>query len=266
MRSKAGKPRGILNSESDTKTFTHNRYLPTGDLEFFVEHFWFVSWDLRDKKPHIQEVLPHPSVHIVFEKGRSRVVGVITGKFTRRLENRGRVFGIKFRPGAFFPFWNGSVSTLTDDILPINEVFDISPENEEKTVFSLGSRDKMMDYAEHLIRDKNPDRDQKITFINQIINRIKFSNEILKVDDIVDFYCISRRTLQRIFKQYVGINPKWIIMRYRLHEALDKLNENKHTNWSELALNLGYFDQAHFINDFKAMIGCSPTEYISLKY
>ena len=261
MRSSAGKPKGLLNAGSGPKKFTHNRYLPTGELRFFIEHFWFVSWDLRGKDPHIQEVLPHPSVHVIFEKGRSRIVGVVTGKFSRLLKNKGEIFGIKFRPGAFYPFWKSSVSELTDRVLPVDEVFNISCDKIEKTVFSLKNREKMMDYAERFVKNKKPKRDPKIELINRVVDWIKNTNDVLKVEDIAAQYSISKRTLQRLLKRYVGVPPKWVIMRYRLHEAIERLDENQKIKWTKLALDLGYFDQAHFIKDFKAMVGRSPTEY-----
>jgi hypothetical protein len=51
--------------------------------------------------PVTRETLPHPSIHFVIEAGRSGLAGVSSGRFTRVLEGRGRVFGIKFRPGCF---------------------------------------------------------------------------------------------------------------------------------------------------------------------
>ena len=71
----------------------------------------------------------------------------------------------------------------------------------------------------------------------------------------------SQRPLQRIFSQYVGVSPKWVIMRYRLQEAADQLARNEIVNWPKMALDLGYFDQAHFIKDFKMIVGRTPAEY-----
>ena len=102
MKTGVGEPRGILNHAAGKKKFQHERYQPSPKCSFFIQHFWIVEWDLVT--PYVQEVLPHPSVHVVFENNASRIVGVMKGKFTRILLNRGLVFGIKFRPGAFYPF------------------------------------------------------------------------------------------------------------------------------------------------------------------
>lgn len=70
---------------------------------------------------------------------------------------------------------------------------------------------------------------------------------------------LTPRTLQRLFNQHVGIGPKWVINRYRMHEALDRVDADAAVNWA--ALELGCFGQAQFIRDFKALVRRSPPEY-----
>jgi AraC-like DNA-binding protein len=89
---------------------------------------------------------------------------------------------------------------------------------------------------------------------------------ITKVDDVVDRLAagdlrVSKRQMQRLFSLYVGVSPKWVIMRYRLHEAVERMTNGETVDLPGLALDLGYFDQAHFIKDFKAMVGRAPGEY-----
>nr|WP_242594970.1 helix-turn-helix domain-containing protein [Corallococcus exiguus] len=67
--------------------------------------------------------------------------------------------------------------------------------------------------------------------------------------------------MQRLFNRYVGVNPKWVIQRYRLHEAAERLRETPPPELARLALELGYFDQAHFIRDFRRIVGCTPAGY-----
>ena len=74
-----------------------------------MERYWIVEWDLS-QEPYLQENIPHPAVSLVVEKGRSGIYGVVSrGKFAYLLRGRGRVFGIKFRPGAFYPFLRSPV-------------------------------------------------------------------------------------------------------------------------------------------------------------
>ena len=64
-----------------------------------------------------------------------------------------------------------------------------------------------------------------------------------------------------MFNDYVGVSPKWVIQRYRLQEAAERLAEGRATSLETLALELGFFDQAHFCRDFKALVGRTPAEY-----
>jgi AraC-like DNA-binding protein len=57
------------------------------------------------------------------------------------------------------------------------------------------------------------------------------------------------------------LESKWVINRYRLHEALERLHMGASVNWTDLALELGYFDQSHFIRDFRSLVGYSPVQY-----
>ena len=87
--------------------------------------------------------------------------------------------------------------------------------------------------------------------------------EITQVEHLVHHSGVGKRTLQRLFSEYVGVSPKWVINRYRMHEALERVAAGESVDWTNLALDLGYFDQAHFIRDFKKLVGKTPTEYVS---
>mgnify|MGYP004706876243 CR=1 FL=1 len=68
--------------------------------------------------------------------------------------------------------------------------------------------------------------------------------------------------MQRLFKRYVGASARWVIKRYRVYEALERLSSDMNPDWAGLAQDLGYFDQAHFINDFRKLVGCTPAAYL----
>jgi AraC-like DNA-binding protein len=72
---------------------------------------------------------------------------------------------------------------------------------------------------------------------------------------------ISPRTMQRLFADYVGIGPKWVMQRYRLHDAVEQLDRRRRQDWTRFALDLGYYDQAHFLRDFRSLVGRTPAEY-----
>src|SRR5712691_5042040 len=144
-KSITGKPRGILNLKAGEKKFQLSRHPPAQNLAFFVERYWIVSWDLRGQQPYIQETLPYPCVNLVFEQGQSRVYGVETGKIARLLENKGRVFGIKFRPGAFYPFMKMPVSQITNASIAFRDVFGIESTALEEAILERENEREMVE-------------------------------------------------------------------------------------------------------------------------
>jgi AraC-like DNA-binding protein len=72
---------------------------------------------------------------------------------------------------------------------------------------------------------------------------------------------MTPRTLQRLFADYVGVSPKWVMRRARLHEAAERADSGEPVDWAGLASDLGYADQAHLTRDFTATIGVPPGCY-----
>lgn len=242
----------------DAKQFQRSRHLPTKDLAFFVGYYWIVSWDLRGQGSYLVETLPQPCIHLVFEKDHSRIVGIVRGRSSYLLKNAGRIFGVSFKPGAFYPFVEVPVSALTDTSISIFDAFGVEHVALEEVILSQEDETVMIALVEQFLRERLPVRDEHVVVINQIVDRIIADREITRVDNVVSCFNISKRTLQRLFSHYVGVSPKWVIRRYRLQEAA----ECKVVDWPKLALDLGYFDQAHFIKDFKIIIGKTPAEYV----
>ncbi len=262
VQSEILQPRGVLNPKLGETKFQLTLRQPAPDLDFFIEHYWIVTWDLAE--PYASETLPHPSVHLVIdesEQGQSEVVGVVTGKFVRRIEGKGRVFGIKFRPGAFYPFVKTSIATLTNKTRRVADVFGAAGISLEAAIRAAGSDSERVNIANRFIRECRPKQDANVALIRAITDAIVNDRAITKVDDLTSRFAVTKRTLQRLFHQYLGVHPKWVIKRYRLHEAAELLNSGQDVDWPRLALDLGYFDQAHFIKDFKAIIGWTPGEY-----
>lgn len=257
-----GKPRGILNPAAIQKEFRYGRYAPSEVLAFHVEHFWVVQWDLRGRSPYVSETLPHPSIHVVIEEGRSGVGGVHTGKFSRELEGVGRVFSIKFRPGAFRPFIDAPLSTLTNRTLSLSDVFGPEGDAFEESMLALDEDAALVECAEQFLQSKLSNRDGKIEMVNTILEYILTHKDVIAVENVADRFRMNTRALQRLFSEYVGAGPKWVIKRYWLHEAAEQLAKGAIVDLPKLALDLGYFDQAHFIKDFKTIVGKSPGEYV----
>jgi AraC-like DNA-binding protein len=256
-------PRGILYPERRSELGSLVRLAPSPDLAPFVGHYWIITWDLRGHEAQTQETLPHPSVHVALEHGRSGIYGVVKGRFTRVIEGKGKVLGIKFRPGGFYPFVRSPVSRLTNRIVPLHDVFGADGEALVSSVLAKRSERAMVAVAEDFLRQQSPQRDAVAERVAEIVDQIAVDRTITTVETVARKSGLTVRSLQRLFSRYVGVSPKWVINRHRLHEAVDRLTKGEPIDWTQLALDLGYFDQAHFIKDFKGIIGRTPGEYVS---
>lgn len=261
MNEKIGPARGLLMYPACPGTFHHARLPPSEALVRVVRHFWIVGWDLGHGPPHVRESLPHPNVHLVFEAAASRIQGVLTGRFKRVLKGKGCVVGVKFRAGGFRPFFGESVSELRDRSMDGARVFGSAIAVVAEEVFSHSDDAEMIAPIERFLLHQLPPPDPDADLAASIVETIEADRTLVRVDQLLERWRVSKRSLQRLFAEYVGVGPKWVINRYRLHEALEHLHSAAAVNWSELALNLGYFDQSHFIRDVRALIGKSPLQY-----
>jgi AraC-like DNA-binding protein len=262
-RRKTEQPRGVLKTAvADPGRYVHARYHPSPDLEPFVEHYWSVEWDLRGNAPERAETLPHPSVHMIFERNvGGRIAGVAHAKFSRILEGEGGVFAVKFKPGGFYPFARISISTFADLVVNLSIVFGAEGDVLDRDVFAESADAGRIAVVEEFLRRRQPKPDENVGRVTEMAYAVARDRTILKVEDLVDRYGLNKRALQRLFAKYVGVSPKWVIQRYRLHEAAEQLAAGGSVSQSTLALNLGYSDQAHFIRDFKTVVGTSPASY-----
>jgi AraC-like DNA-binding protein len=103
--------------------------------------------------------------------------------------------------------------------------------------------------------------DDGVALSGRVAARIAEDRGVTRVEQLVGEFQVGRRALQRLFRDYVGVSPKWVIQRYRLLDAAERVAAGTAVPWADLALDLGYADQAHFIRDFKRLVGRSPADY-----
>jgi AraC-like DNA-binding protein len=254
-RPKLEKPRGVLFGASGVET---GRISPGAALAGTVEHFWWVRWTLLE--PRTCEVLTYPSVHVVFEGDEARVTGVVRARFSRTLHGSGAVFAVKFLPGMFRPFWHAPIAELTDRVLPLENTFGRSPLAMAR---ELGAEPDELARARRLeawLLAALPARDADAELARDLVGLIRENPAVHSVAALSAASGLPKRALQRLFRECVGVAPKWVVRRFRLQEAAERLKHGSETV-AEVAASLGYFDQAHFVRDFKAVAGVTPVAY-----
>ncbi|MEU3790565.1 helix-turn-helix domain-containing protein [Streptomyces fructofermentans] len=255
--------RGIVGAAEFLARVDFRRPAPAEALRPYVEHYWLIDWDLAE--PYVSHVVPHPSVHVVFQwfEGRepfAEVAGIPSGLFTQRLTGRGRVCGVKFRPGGFRPFAPGPpVSAWTGRRVRQPEVF---PDTDPAAILLPAGEDaRVAALDDFLLRLAPAAPDPRAALATGLAERIRGDRGIRRVGEFARSQGMTVRAMQRLFSAYVGVGPKWIILRHRIHEALEHAESAPDVDWASLAADLGYADQAHLVRDFTATVGVPPTAY-----
>ncbi|MGW7043634.1 AraC family transcriptional regulator [Streptomyces avermitilis] len=253
---------GIVDAPELFARVDFRRREPAEPLRPYLEHYWLIDWDLT--QPYASHVVPHPSVNVVFQKyagqeGFGEVAGIGLELFTQKLRGRGRVCGIKFRPGGFRPFAPEHAATAwTGRRVPLPEV---SPGADLSAVLTPDDEDARVAALDAFLLSIGPHPDPRADLAMALVDRIRTDRRIRRVGDFARAEGMSVRVMQRLFAAYVGVGPKWIILRHRIHQALEQAETSREVDWAGLAADLGYADQAHLVRDFTATVGVPPTAY-----
>ncbi|MFF0753274.1 DUF6597 domain-containing transcriptional factor [Streptomyces sp. NPDC004267] len=298
--------RGIVDPAELLARVRFRRHLPAPALRPYLEHYWLIDWDLSE--PYASHVVPHPSVNVVFERtdepggsggspdSRDSGTGigaddsaVISGigleLFTRKLAGTGRVCGVQFRPGGFRPFAPAlPVSHWTGRIAPLAEAFpDLGPGDPARVLAPADDHARVAALDAFLLAH-GPADDPAADEAMALVDLVRTDRTVRRVSALARTAGLSARSLQRLFASYVGVGPKWVILRYRIHEALERAESGSPAtpatapatasvttpaaapvaappDWARLAAELGYSDQAHLVRDFTATVGVPPSAY-----
>ena len=239
-------------------------------LRPFVERYWSVRWDFTGKPAYRSEVLSHPSVNVSVESGTQPrfgfampavlVHGVVTRRFTVDLVGAGRVTAVKFRPGGFTAFTGvlpgrNGVSRLGPELgVPAARLLTAVTAEEDDD-----ARTAVLDEA---LAPLAPEPAGPYLDLLGIVGRMADDRLLVRVDQVADVAGISVRSLQRLFAAYVGVSPKAVLARYRLQDAAAAIDEGSVDDLAGLAASLGWFDQAHFSREFRAVVGMTPSAYL----
>jgi AraC-like DNA-binding protein len=268
--------RGILDPWLLRKRVQLTRYPAGPVLDGLVDRFWAVRWDLPPGTVHRQQVLTHPGANVSVghanaapgqrEPGpvEARLYGVARGLSTRVLAGHGWTVAALTWPGGLGAFITGSAAELTDRVVPLGQALgtdetvllrQVTAEPDEAARVAL--------LAAALERAVDPERREPALSVAEVARLAESDRTVRRLGDLCERSGLGQRTLQRMFLQYAGVSPTWVIRRYRLLEAAEAVREGRPVSWADIAAALGYADQAHLTRDFRAAIGQTPAAYAS---
>jgi AraC-like DNA-binding protein len=262
--------RGVLRPAETAERAELRRDAPvSGPLRPFVERYWSVRWDLTGRPAFRSEVLSHPSVNVSVESGtvpRFGVAlpavllhGVVTRRFAVDLTGAGRVSAVKFRPGGFAAF-TGTLPAR-DSVVPLGPELDLGASDLLAAVLAEEDDDDRAAVLDAALLPRAPEPPDPYVDLLGLIGVMIDDRSLVRVEQVAALGGLSARSLQRLFASYVGVPPKAVLSRYRLQDAAAAIDAGLVDDLADLAASLGWFDQAHFSRDFRAVVGVTPSAY-----
>jgi AraC-like DNA-binding protein len=254
---------GILDPETFASNYTLRCYDPSKAMAPFVEHYFISRRQSQFDPDYIgHDVLSQPVVSLFIQPGGAFVQGPSVHKRTLQSKDSPIYVGAQFKPGGFYPFWQQSMSGLTEKIIPATQIF---PSLQELSMMPLTELDDaiILSAIDKALRAVKPRNEPRIGFVNEVVRFIE-NDHITSVTAVAGAFAMSERTLQQLFQNYVGVGIKWVIMRARFLEVTKFARAQDKPDWTAIANDFGYSDQPHFIRDFKKIVGLSPRQYMTL--
>ena len=268
--------RGILDPWLLRQRVQLTRYPAGPVLDGLVDRFWAVRWDLPPGTVHQQQVLTHPGANVSIghanaapgqrEPGpvEARLYGVARGLSTRVLAGHGWTVAALAWPGGLGAFITGSAAELTDRVVPLGQALGIDEAGLLRQVTAEPDEAaRVALLAAALEQAVVPERQEPARSVAEVARLAESDRTVRRLGDLCERAGLGQRTLQRMFLQYAGVSPTWVIRRYRLLEAAEMVRDSKPVSWADIAASLGYADQAHLTRDFRAAIGQTPAAYAS---
>ena len=263
---------------------------PCSLLEPFIKYYWILDYESSVVEPI--RVIPYGCVQFTFYLGerinslgsnndssykdQAVVTGQISSFFDVVPQGKIRLITIVFKPFGAKPFFDFPIFEIQNNIIPIKDINNkewVDLENrlgdcvDNKSIVSCLENNLLKKLEKNtLFNSYSSINNERIMLA---INRIDDSKGTINIKDLSSLVCLSDKQFNRIFADYVGINPKNFLRIIRYQSVLLKLQnsnikDTKAVDFVYLVYDCGYYDQSHLINNFKEFTGYTPKEYIKL--
>ncbi len=239
-----------------------------------VEHFWIVD---IPGGPRVDRVLPDGFVTLMFNWGaphrlyelddldsftlsrRAWISGMRADPIAIGPTDGTHMAGIRFKPGGLYPFLRVPVDDFTEQVVELDALLGREAELVAERLGEAPDHARRFAILADFLMDRAGDALALDGRVTHCVDHLR----VRGIGDLTRELGISNKHLNRLFRRHVGTNPKTLARVQRFQGVVASLHGNTGAphDWSGLALDHGYYDQAHFISEFKACSGLTPTQY-----
>jgi AraC-like DNA-binding protein len=247
------------------------RISPHPDLEKLIECYWMMQSD--DTTPQVEKIIPDGFTELIFNYGSvykaktngswyTQTPNLLAGQISSYfyLENTADTgsFAIKLKPAALTQLFGLNMENYLDQIVDL----DTFPHPQ-----LAGLKDELLPFQnEQILKQRLDDHFLVLSKsatenpLAEVLELLFDSNGKAGIKELCAAGNKSERQLQRLFKKYVGLSPKYYARIIRFNYIFQLIKE-KERSWAEIVYESGYYDQSHFIRNFKAFTGEDPSAY-----
>jgi AraC-like DNA-binding protein len=254
----------------------YQTYLPSDSLADFVKCYWTL---MAPAEAHAerQKIVPDGCMEMIIHYGdqyqqfsddessfiqpRSFVFGQLTKPLEIAPTGVTGIIAVRFHPDGFIPFSTIPVSAMENRPVPLTELYGQEGAQLEREVINMAHQAERIVILENFLLKRLKDKNTIDALTASSVDALLSLKGQLSIDQLATQQSTTRRQLERRFATTVGLSPKQLAKIIRLQHTLKNLEQKQFTNLASLAVEHGYFDQAHFIKDFKEFTGMTPKQF-----
>lgn len=247
---------------------------PSPELSPYIRCYWAIGGDdTYLTTPHQEFLHPAGSFGLIFNlsdslkiDGKPLANGTLfdgTNTVSRRLTFMGKVaaLGVCFQAGGAYPFFETPLHQMTNAVA-ITNATDQAFAQKLYAILKQGHwLEDAIERLEALFFGQLRRHEEAASVVPYSLEKIRESAGQLSIQDMLDDLAIGQRQLERLYKTQVGITPKHYARLMRVQESRLSLRQRLTTSLAELSADVGFYDQSHFVREFKSIIGLTPHQY-----
>ena len=258
----------------------HKLRFPQLPLSQFVENMWLVQgYETGYKR---EKILPDGAIELIFDLDpepkyifedeasagfRTVKKAWISGERTKYIvigaEKNQSMVGVRFRPGGAYPFFRFPISELSESVTELDLIWGSLVDEIRNQLQEIEHPDDRLLRLESLLLQQVQRTLEPNRLIAFAVKQLQQSPQFLAIRDLASMVGISQKHLISQFEKVVGLRPKSFARVCKFQKVVNLLEQQNQIEWSDLALECGYYDQAHFIKEFQAFSGLNPSAYVS---
>ena len=257
----------------------YQEYKPSDYLARYIERYWSVYSEkslFLDK----ENLNPDGTVELIFNFGDchtqlnkgvktnfkgSFIIGVRKQSLYFSHADKLDLFSVRFKAGGFYPFFKIPVHSFSNGFYGLQDLFGNEFDEMEEKLYEAQSIEQRAYLVENCLQKKLDQHSEEYSFVEGVSRQI-INHSSTNLHKLIPQFNTSYKTLERKFKNVMGLTPSELCKITRFNRALSLMYSPRINSLTEVAYDSGYYDQAHFNREFKNLTGYNPGQFIKERF